>query len=95
METNNAVPQKEQLVRFVFTAPQAKRVSVAGSFNNWTTGAFTLQKDLAGVWRGGLRLKRGTYQYRYYVDGKWANDPSAKKTVNNEFGSKNTVLDVI
>ena len=83
-----------QLVKFVYAAVQADRVSVAGTFNNWTPGAFTLKRDTVGVWRGSLYLKPGTYQYRYHIDGKWVNDPTAKNTVSNEFGGRNTVLEV-
>jgi len=89
-----AIPQEGQLVKFVYAAIQANRISVVGTFNNWTVGAFTLKKDSVGVWRGALHLKPGTYQYRYNVDGKWVNDPSARNTVLNEFGTRNTVLEV-
>jgi 1,4-alpha-glucan branching enzyme len=99
METNT-VQQKspssqvEQVVKFYFLSLNAKSVSVAGTFNNWTAGAITLKKDLSGAWRGSLRLKPGSYQYRFYVDGKWVSDPKASKTVPNEFGSSNAVLEI-
>ena len=80
------------LVNFVYTALQAKRVSVAGTFNNWSSEAFILKKDLIGNWRGALHLKPGRYQYRYNVDGRWVNDPSARNTTRNEFGTTNTIL---
>ena len=92
--TPRAIPQEGQVVKFVYAAIRADRVSVAGTFNNWTPGALTLKKDLVGVWRGAVYLKPGTYQYRYHIDGKWVNDPTARNTVPNEFGGKNTVLEV-
>jgi 1,4-alpha-glucan branching enzyme len=100
MESNNAVKEKQaavkegKLVKFVFSAIRANSISVAGTFNNWTPGVLTLKKDLVGVWRGALHLKPGIYQYRFYVDGRWVNDPSAKNTVPNELGTTNTVLEV-
>ena len=89
-----AEAQGRKLVKFVFSAIRAKSISVAGTFNNWTPGVLELRKDLVGIWRGSLRLKPGTYQYRYCVDGKWVNDPCARNTVLNEFGTNNTVLEV-
>ena len=91
MET---VLQEKKLVKFVFSAIRADKISVAGTFNNWTPGVLTLKKDFVGVWRGFLHLKPGTYQYRFNVDGRWVNDPSARKTVPNELGTLNTVLEV-
>ena len=83
-----------KLVKFVFSAIRANSISVAGTFNNWTPGVLELRKDLVGIWRGSLRLKPGTYQYRYCVDGKWVNDPCARNTVLYEFGTYYTVLEV-
>jgi len=79
-------------VNFVYTALGAKKVSVAASFNDWNADDLVLQKDLIGNWRGAIHLKPGRYQYRYNVDGKWVNDPSARYTMPNEVGTKNTVL---
>ncbi len=99
METNTiqripSASQAEQLVKFSYTASDAKTVSVAGTFNNWTAGAIPLKKDFSGAWRGSLRLKPGSYQYRFYVDGKWVSDPKANKIVPNEFGSSNAVFEI-
>lgn len=86
--------QEGKLVKFVFSAIRAKEISVAGTFNDWVPGVLTLKRDLVGVWRASKRLKPGTYQYRFYVDGRWVNDPSARNTVPNEFGTNNTILEV-
>jgi len=85
---------KETPVKFTYFAPRAISVSVAGSFNNWTPGSFRLEIDRAGQWCGTMMLKPGTYQYRFFVNGQWTDDPHAKKTVPNEFGAKNAVLEV-
>lgn len=75
-------------------APKAKSVSVAGSFNNWSTTANRLTKDSQGNWKTSIRLKSGQYQYRFFVDGSWTDDPKAKETALNQYGSKNAVLRV-
>jgi len=103
MENNRVVqekpavrpPAKEgKIVKFVFSAIRANSISVAGTFNNWTPGVLTLKRDMVGVWRGAIYLKPGIYQYRFCVDGRWVNDPSAIHVVPNELGTNNTVLEV-
>ena len=46
------------------------------------------------MWQGSVRLKSGIYEYRFFVNNKWADDPSAKKTIGNAFGTKNAVLEI-
>lgn len=79
---------------FELYAPKAKSVSVAGTFNNWSTSAFKLKKDLRGNWNGSTNLKPGRYEYLFVVDGEWINDPKARETVTNPFGTINSVKDV-
>lgn len=84
----------ERAVEFRLFAPQAKSVNVCGTFNEWRTNAGRMTKDHLGVWKGSIPLKCGKYEYRFFVDGQWIDDPRAKKTVANKFGSKNAVLEV-
>lgn len=74
---------RQQRVDFIFKAPEACGVSVAGSFNQWIPGKFRLGREGVGAWKGTFSLKPGVYEYRYYVDGQWVDDPGAKKTVVN------------
>ena len=78
----------------VYKAPHAQSVSITGSFNNWSTTSSKLVKDPSGNWRISLRLTPGRYQYRFFVDGRWVDDPKAKESVPNSFGSRNAVLEV-
>jgi len=73
--------------------PAAKSAAVAGSFNGWDQKRNPLQKDSNGGWRTTLWLPPGRYEYRFVVDGaQWCNDPVAKESVPNEFGSTNSVI---
>ena len=92
--SSQGITSAGKLVRFVFSSIRAKNISVAGTFNNWDPAAHALKKDLVGVWRVEVYLKPGVYQYRFQVDGEWVNDQSARDKVPNEFGTKNTVLEV-
>ena len=84
----------DRVAEFRLSAPQAKSVNVCGTFNEWRTNAGRMTKDYLGVWKGSVSLKPGKYEYRFFVDGQWADDPRAKKTVGNQFGSKNAILEV-
>ena len=84
----------ERTVEFQLSAPQAKSVNVCGTFNEWHTHAGRLTKDYRDIWRGLIQLKPGRYEYRFFADGQWIDDPRAKKTVANQFGSRNAVLEV-
>ncbi len=78
-------------VQFVFNAPEAQKVSLGGDFNNWDTHANPMEKHKKGVWKVTVNLKPGRYEYRFFVDEKWENDPSCDGCVPNDFGSMNCV----
>lgn len=75
-------------------APQAKRVSLAGTFNDWNTKAISARKDSKGSWTVKVNLKPGKYEYKFFVDGSWVNDPKCSACIPNVFGSKNCVLEI-
>lgn len=81
-------------VEFKLYAPQAKRVSVAGSFNKWDIGSLSAKKDSKGNWKAKVSLKPGRYEYKYVVDGSWVNDPCNTSNVTNNFGTQNSVVEI-
>lgn len=85
---------KAKETTFKLYAPNAKKVSVAGTFNNWDAKKLTAKKDLRGNWVISLSLKPGRYEYKYVVDGSWITDPSNTLAVGNSFGSANSVVEV-
>jgi 1,4-alpha-glucan branching enzyme len=85
---------KTNATQFKFYAPNAKKVSLAGSFNKWDTKEFCAKKDAKGNWLVKMSLKPGRYEYKFFVDGSWINDPSCTDCVSNSFGSSNSVLNI-
>lgn len=77
-------------VDFRLMAPEANSVKLAGDFTDWETGSLELKKLKSGLWKKTVNLTKGTYQYRFLVDGNWQDDPEAQK-VSNDFGSSNCV----
>lgn len=57
-------------------APAAHAVFVAGTFNDWRLTEHRMRRDSAGVWRATLALAPGRYEYKFIVDGEWAEDPA-------------------
>ena len=88
-----AIGPKSKRVQFAYTAPEARQVTVTGTFCDWGEG-FPLKKDSKGVWKTTRNLPPGRYEYRYCVDGSWHNDPRAEERVPNPYGGENDILTV-
>jgi hypothetical protein len=83
-------------VRFVLYAPTARRVAVAGTFNQWDQNASQLARvgGGGGVWAITLALPQGHHQYAFVVDGEqWVPDPAAPG-VDDGFGRRNSMVAV-
>ena len=82
-------------VRFVLYAPGAKRVAIAGTFNQWDqTAAPLVPAGTSGVWATTLALPVGQHQYAFVVDGRrWVADPAAPG-VDDGFGRRNSIVAV-
>ena len=81
------------MARFELTAPQARSVSVAGSFNGWQVGALALVRDARGVWSATTPLPVGEHRYDFVVNGtQWVPDPTAHAEVDDGFGGRNSVI---
>ena len=74
---------------FSLSAPQAKTAFIAGSFNQWAPYSHSLRKDKQGIWKISLLLNPGRYEYRFFVDGEWQNDPGCSSLIENPFGTLN------
>lgn len=79
---------------FKLYAPTAKKVHLAGNFNSWDAKSLAARKDSQGNWIAKVNLKPGKYEYKFLVDGSWANDPRCNKCVPNAFGTQNCTLEV-
>ena len=80
---------KTNKVQFELYAPDAKRVCLAGDFNNWDVDHLLMKRDKKGTWMASFSLPPGRYEYRFRVDGVWHDDPNAPERVGNPFGSQN------
>lgn len=85
------------MVRFVFLAPNAQSVAVAGDFNNWSVSHTMMRRvSPAGLWSVDVPLHPGRYTYTFVVDGThWLADPAAPRELADDFGAPSSVLAVI
>jgi chromosome partitioning protein len=83
-------------IQFVLSTPGAKRVQLAGSFNNWNPEAGGMVPDEFNghLWRLKLPVADGRYEYRFVIDGRWTSDPANQLAAPNEFGEFNSVVEV-
>ncbi len=81
-------------VRFTVEAASAKTVSVAGSFNQWSTTSHPLHPSTRhGLWSGVIPLPPGEHLFMYVVDGThWVSPPLAEDHVDDGFGAQNGVV---
>jgi hypothetical protein len=91
-----AAPSGVQLVRFELAAPDAQRVVLVGSFNDWTPGATPLRSvvgdDGEARWMITVPLTHGRHEYAFVLDdGTWVADPRAGER-RDEFETPTSVL---
>jgi 1,4-alpha-glucan branching enzyme len=74
-------------------AQNAKEVAVAGEFNNWDKEANKMSKTISGF-ETTIKLDKGTYQFKYVLDGTtWINDPT-RKVIDDGAGNQNSVIEL-
>ena len=85
---------KRRKINFVYEAPDAKAVFLSGSFNDWSLKKHPMKNNGKGVWTRTLLLSPGSYEYKYFVDGQWREDPGNERRCSNCFGGMNNVVQV-
>ena len=79
---------------FEYYNPSARRVSVAGSFNDWSPDATLLASDGDGKWTAIVPLEPGKHEYKFVVDGAWQPDPENPVTAPDGFGGVNSIIEI-
>jgi len=88
------MPVKRVRIQFKVFAPEAKEVLLAGSFNDWSGSSDPMKRDKTGAWKKVKMLPQGTHEYKYIVDGVWTLDPESPHTVPNQYGTRNSTIQV-
>ncbi|MCU0626692.1 MAG: isoamylase early set domain-containing protein [Gemmatimonadaceae bacterium] len=87
-ERASARPVIARSVRLLLEAPDARRVQVAGDFNDWSRDETPLVRDPAtGRWTVVLQLPPGRYKYAFLVNGRrWVADTAHERVRDDDFG---------
>ncbi len=73
--------------------PDAKLVTVAGSFNSWDSFHTLLRPSDEG-WTTAIDLPPGEYEYKFVVDGNWILDPKNPRKKSGNDNNVNSLLTV-
>jgi 1,4-alpha-glucan branching enzyme len=81
-------------VRFVLMRADARSVSLAGSFNQWSAASHPLiRRKEDGLWAIVVPLPPGEHTFMYVVNGtEWISPPMAEDYVDDGFGAKNGIV---
>lgn len=69
----------------------ARKVMLAGSFNDWKPDALAMKKTDSG-WAAEVKLTPGKYWYKFIVDDKWMVDDNNLNRENDGYGNINSVF---
>jgi chromosome partitioning protein len=95
LEAFYGVKQVGDQVMFAARFEGAKKVLIAGDFNNWSPMSTPmLNGENSGLWVTKLPLFPGRYRYRFVVDGRWTTDPNNTYVEANQFGELNNIVEV-
>lgn len=82
---NNPIKIGPNRYKFWFKAPDAQRVSIAGSFNHYNPWEGIMKKDRNNIWTIEIQVFPGTHYYCFVADGVWKTDPTITTKAYNEF----------
>ena len=92
-DNNNSVVYCPNHYFYLRGYPDAKKVHLAGSFNNWNPDQLRMIRIRRG-WGILLYLHEGTHAYKFKVDDNWITDPENKITRPDGRGNMNSFLGV-
>ncbi len=89
------VSPRTKKTSFIVELPEAQNVVLVGDFNGWDSNVTPMKKsNKSGVWKADIQLTSGEYEFRYLVnENQWLNDEQAP-TVQNVFGSENSIAKI-
>lgn len=90
-----AAPKTEKVLFAVRAEPDSV-VYLAGSFNDWDPTAKKMtDKAGDGYYTVTLSLSKGSYEYKFVINGTWCADPECAEWMQNDMGTLNSVKNVL
>jgi hypothetical protein len=88
----NPVHIKGNIYRFFFMSRKAKRVFLAGSFNNFNPFDIRLKRVNEDLFIADVTLHPGRYYYNFVVDNKWLKDPRNTNAAFDQTGRRVSIV---
>jgi hypothetical protein len=80
------------VVEFTYFDSHARKVSVVGSFNQWSPDAHVMERS-GDRWSLEVELPPGRYEYAFLIDDRvWKSDPGSLVNERSGFGPSNSIL---
>jgi 5'-AMP-activated protein kinase regulatory beta subunit len=92
--TNQTKTNTSQETVFQFDDSSAKEVFLVGSFTQWDKSPIRMSREGKSSWKAKAKLPRGRHLYKFLVDGNWKDDPKARNSCPNSFGTCDSVIEV-
>ena len=89
------IPRAGRPWRFRLRASGAQRVALVGDFNAWDPQVQPMRLAGDGWWETEMTLPAGSYLYAYWVDGVLVTPPDAQRSVDDGFGGRNGLHEVL
>ncbi|GAA4504431.1 alpha/beta hydrolase [Pseudaeromonas paramecii] len=81
-----------QAVTFVWHAPQAQAVYLAGEMNDWQADSLPMTRQADGDWRLTVHLGPGRWAYKLVQDGRWLTDAANPQRQADGQGGYNSLI---
>jgi len=88
----NPIKIAGEIWRFYHMDPEARYVSLVGSFNRYNPHDAMMKRDASGAWVAEVQVLPGEHYYCFVVDGKWKPDPARRAKVVTRFGQEFSVF---
>jgi 1,4-alpha-glucan branching enzyme len=85
---------KRKRITFEVSAPEARRASLVGDFNDWDSETHPMSRQRAGKWKLRILLPPGTYRYAVMVDGRTIKNGKKLKVEPRRFRASSDRLNV-
>ncbi len=82
----------EKMVNFVYVGEPGKKISVAGSFNNWDPFMYFMEETSSGIYEINLPLPHGTHIYSYFLGTNMYADNTNPEHYYDEEGRMASVI---
>lgn len=89
---NTPLYVKKEVIFSLGGFAHAKKVFIAGDFNDWNPESLAMTRAVEGNWVISLPLSTGKHHYKFIVDGEWIIDPNNRIMEDDGEGNTNSVL---